>query len=101
MVAYKQFNIFKFDELVKIEIGYFVHRNYNNIPMNKIFLFKIFIKLLIFSLHDQNKSGFLEGRLLSNQSEQSEVFKKLKKAGPLKRLKKAEKSRTSKKPFLF
>jgi len=27
-------------------------------------------------LHDQNKSGFLEGWLLSNQSEQSEVFKK-------------------------
>jgi len=27
-------------------------------------------------LHDQNKSGFLEGRLLSSQSEQSEKFLK-------------------------
>jgi len=27
-------------------------------------------------LHDQNKSGFLEGRLLSIQSEQSEKFSK-------------------------
>jgi len=29
------------------------------------------------SLHDQNRSSFLEDRLLSIQSEQSEIFKKL------------------------
>jgi len=32
--------------------------------------------LLLASLHDQNKSGFLEGRLLSSQSEQFEKFSK-------------------------
>jgi len=32
--------------------------------------------LFIACLHDQNKSGILEGRLLSNQSEQSEKFSK-------------------------
>jgi len=40
-------------------------------------------------LHDQNKSGFLEGRLLSSQSEQSEKLSKspdwLEKAGPPKK----------------
>jgi len=30
----------------------------------------------LFCLHDQNKSGFLEGRLLSSQSEKSEKFSK-------------------------
>jgi len=32
--------------------------------------------LFITYLHDQNKSGFLEGWLLSSQSEQSEKFSK-------------------------
>jgi len=40
-------------------------------------------------LHDQNKSGILEGRLLNSQSEQFEKFSKrpdwLKKAGPPKK----------------
>jgi len=40
-------------------------------------------------LHDQNKSGFLEGRLLSSQSEQSKKFSKssdwLKKIRPSKK----------------
>jgi len=40
-------------------------------------------------LHDQNKSGFMEGQLLSSQSEQSEKF--------LKSLDWLEKSRPSKK----
>jgi len=31
---------------------------------------------LLACLHDQNKSGFLEGRLLSSQSEQFEKFSK-------------------------
>jgi len=31
---------------------------------------------LLACLHDQNKSGFLESRLLSSQSEQSEKFSK-------------------------
>jgi len=30
MVAYKRFKILKFDDLMKIEIEYFVHRHYNN-----------------------------------------------------------------------
>jgi len=30
MLAYKQFNILKFDDLVKIEIGHYVHRHNNN-----------------------------------------------------------------------
>jgi len=30
------------------------------------------LRILLACLHDQNKSGFLEGRLLSSQSEQSE-----------------------------
>jgi len=34
------------------------------------------VTVLIACLHDQNKSGFLEGRLLSSQSEQSEKFSK-------------------------
>jgi len=50
----------------------------------------------IASLHDQIKSSFLEGRILSIQSEQSENFSKipdwLKKAGPPKK---------TKKPLLF
>jgi len=44
---------------------------------------------LVHCLHDQNKSGFLEGRLLSSQSEQFEKFSKssdwLEKAGPPKK----------------
>jgi len=40
-------------------------------------------------LHDQNKSGFFEGQLLSSQSEQSEKFSKspdwLKKGRPSKK----------------
>jgi len=33
-------------------------------------------KTMLACLHDQNKGGFLEGRLISNQSEQSEKFSK-------------------------
>jgi len=52
----------------------------------------LFMKLLA-CLHDQNKSVFLEGRLFSSQSEQSEKF--------LKSPNWLEKSRPSKKPLLF
>jgi len=48
---------------------------------------------LIACLHDQNNSGFLEGRLLSSKSEQSEKFSKC--------LDWLEKSRPSKKATLF
>jgi len=34
------------------------------------------ILIIIASLHDQNKSGFLEARLLYRQSEQSKKFSK-------------------------
>jgi len=44
------------------------------------------IRALIACLHDQNKSEFLEGRLLSSQSEQFKKYSKrsdwLEKAGP-------------------
>jgi len=32
--------------------------------------------ILLACLHDQNKSGFLKGRFLTSQSEQSEKFSK-------------------------
>jgi len=87
LASINSFKSFKVEQGV---IQFYFRKISTHVASTKFWWFRF---QLLACLHDQNKVAFLEGRLLSSQSEQSEKFSKSPDW--------LEKSRPSKKPFLF